>query len=396
MAGPTLPPLQLPGAPRVALVHDWLTGYRGGEKVLRIFAELLPQAELYTLFHVPGSSHPAIERLTVHASWMNRLPASQRYYRWLLPLFPAWADRLDLSGYDLVISTSHCVAKGVRAPRGVHVCYCFTPMRYVWDSYDTYFGHLRGPRRALVARAAERLRRWDRATAARVDRFVAISRCVQERIVRCYGVPAERVEILPAPVDLQGLGMPLQGTPRTDRYLIISALVPYKRVDVAVEACARSGRRLTVAGSGPELPRLQRLARALGAADRIDLLGAVSDAQVAQLLRSHRAFLFPGVEDFGLTPIEAAACGLPVIALAQGGVLDTMIDGVTAQFYEDASPCGLAAALDRFEREGRRFDPQAMHEHARRFSPQRFASAMGTLLQQALAGTTARQGAGVA
>lgn len=378
-------PARLAGSPRVALVHDWLNGYRGGEKVLRVLVEMFPQAEVFTLFYQRGASHPTIEARPVHASWMNGLPRVHDYYRWLLPLYPGWADRLDLSRFDLVISTSHCVAKSARpAPDAVHVCYCFTPMRYVWDQYDVYFGDARGLKRAVVSRVASRLRAWDRASATRVHRFVAISRFVRERIVQSYGLEREQVDVLFAPADLTGLSPPQVGATREDRYLVVSALVPYKRVEVAVEACARSGRRLTVAGSGPELGRLRQLAQQLGAGDRVEFAGHVDDARIARLMQTHRAFLFPGVEDFGLTPLEAAACGLPVIGLACGGILDTMIDGVTAHFYDDPSAAGLADAIAQFEREDHAYDPLPMRAHAERFSPAAFAARIAEICERTL------------
>ena len=195
------------GRLRVALVHDWLNGYRGGEKVLREFAELFPQADVYTLFYAAGTTHPSIERLPIHASWMNRLPGVRSRYRWLLPLFPRWADGLRLDDYDLVLSSSHCVAKGARAgASGRHLCYCHTPMRYVWDRFDDYFGSLPAPLRKLVSLQAKRLRRWDRQSADRVDLYLANSCFVRERIERFYGARQRPVEVLHPPVDLRGDG----------------------------------------------------------------------------------------------------------------------------------------------------------------------------------------------
>jgi glycosyltransferase involved in cell wall biosynthesis len=257
-------------------------------------------------------------------------------------------------------------------------------MRYVWDQYEAYFGDARGLKKALVSRMAGRLRAWDRASASRVHRFVAISRFVRERIAQSYGVDREQVDVLFAPADLTGLSPPPAGATREDRYLVVSALVPYKRVEVAVEACARGGRRLTVAGSGPELGRLRKLAEQLGAADRVAFVGHVGDAQIARLMQTHRAFLFPGVEDFGLTPLEAAASGMPVIGLARGGILDTMIDGVTAQLYDDPSVAGLAAAIERFERDAHPFDPAVMRTHAEQFSPRAFADRMIEICERTL------------
>jgi glycosyltransferase involved in cell wall biosynthesis len=384
----------LPPDGRVALIHDWLTGYRGGEKVLHVLCELFPEAPLYTLIHVPGTTHPTIEQRRIHASWMNRLPGARTRYRWLLPLFPSWADGLDLSEYDLVVSSSHCVAKGARVrPEAVHVCYCHTPMRYVWDRFDDYFGHLPAPLRGLIRTQATRLRRWDASTAERVDHYLANSRFVAGRIRDFYGMEADRVEVRPPPVDLDAFPAP-DGGPREDRYLVVSALVPYKRIDVAVEACARSGRRLTVAGSGPERERLESLARARGAADRIEFLGFVPDEELAPLMARHRAFLFPGVEDFGITPLEATACGLPVIARGEGGVLDTVVEGLNGTLYAGAGPEDLAAAITAFETGRRSWDAAAMRAHAASFSRDRFARGLAERLAWAVRRGPVRAGGG--
>ncbi|MDX1502951.1 MAG: glycosyltransferase, partial [Thermoanaerobaculia bacterium] len=219
---------------RVAVVHDWITGRRGGEKVLEAIFELAPGADLFTLIHLPGSTSSAIEQRRVTASWINRLPGVGRYYRWLLPLFPAAIERLDLSGYDLVMSVSHCVAKGAVARGAPHLCYCNTPMRYVWDRFDDYFGHLPAPLRFLIGLQAKRLRRWDRETASRVDGWIGNSSFVRQRIVQYYGLDEERVAVVHPPVEVERFAA--ARAERDDRYLVVSALVPYKRVDLAVEA----------------------------------------------------------------------------------------------------------------------------------------------------------------
>ena len=347
----------------VALVHDWLTGMRGGERCLEVFAELFPAADLYTLLHVPGSVSPAIESRRIVTSFIQRLPQAERRYRHYLPLFPAAVRAFDLSGYDLVLSSSHAVAKGVRVPPGaLHVCYCFTPMRYVWDLYDDYFG----ARASLAARltmppVAAWLRRWDRRTAAGVHHFVAISRFVADRIRRAYGREAD---VIYPPVDVSRF--------RVDEgpgefYLVVSALTPYKRVDLAVEACNRLGRRLLVVGSGPEEPRLRALA-----GPTVELLGWRDDAQIAELYARCRALLFPPLEDFGITPLEAMAAGRPVIAFGEGGARETVVglgegEPPTGLFFARQRVEDLTEAIRRFEASAPQFEPKALRRRAEAF-----------------------------
>jgi glycosyltransferase involved in cell wall biosynthesis len=349
---------------RVALVHDWLTGMRGGERCLEVFCELLPAADLFTLLHVPGSVSPIIERRRIVTSFIQRLPSAPTRYRHYLPLFPAAMARFDFSGYDLVVSLSHCAAKAARARPGArHVCYCFTPMRYVWDLYDDYVGAAAGPlMRAAFPPLAAALRRWDRRTSRRVDGFVAISRFVAERIARCYGRTAD---VIYPPVDVQRFELAPDGD---DFYLVVSALVPYKRVDLAVQAATRLGRRLLVVGTGPEEGRLRAMA-----GPHVEFLGWRSDQEVAGLYARCRALLFPGVEDFGITPLEAMAAGRPVIALAAGGALETVIPpdrdetSPTGLLFEKQTTETLMSAIRAFEAEADRFDGKALRAHAERF-----------------------------
>jgi len=349
--------------PEVALVHDWLTGMRGGERCLEVFCEIFPGAPLYTLLHVPGSVSPAIERHPIRTSFIQRLPDAARRYRHYLPLFPAAIRGLDLGRAALVLSSSHAVAKGVRAPAGaLHVCYCFTPMRYVWDLYGDYFGpRAGGLTRALMPAVAAWLRRWDRKTAAGVDHFVAISRFVADRIRRAYGRAAE---VIYPPVDVSRFRVD-EGP--SDYYLVVSALTPYKRVDLAVEAANRLGRRLKVVGTGPEAARLRALA-----GPTVELLGWRDDAETAELYARCRALLFPTLEDFGITPLEAMAAGRPVIAFGQGGALETVVppggaEPPTGIFFERQDPDALAAAMRRFESGAARFEPKALRRRAEGF-----------------------------
>jgi glycosyltransferase involved in cell wall biosynthesis len=348
--------------PRVALVHDWLTGMRGGERCLEVFCELFPDAPLYTLLHVPGTVSPVIERRRIVTSFVQRLPAAVSQYRRYLPLFPAAVRGFDLSGYDLVISLSHCAAKAVRRPAGaLHVSYCFSPMRYVWDLYDDYFGARAGVAvRTLMPPIAAALRAWDRRTAG-VDAFVAISQHIAERIRRVYGRAAD---VIHPPVDVARF----RPAARVDDfYLVVSALVPYKRLDLAVVAASQLRRRLLVVGTGPEEHRLRA-----AAGPTVEFLGWRSDAEVADLYSRCRAVLFPAVEDYGIVPLEAAAAGRPTIALGRGGVLETMIGldagaPPTAVFFYEQTVAAMADAMVRFEAASHRFEPAALRARAAQF-----------------------------
>jgi glycosyltransferase involved in cell wall biosynthesis len=369
--------------PRVALVHDWLTGMRGGERCLEVFCELFPDADLFTLLHVPGTVSPTIENRRIATSFIQRLPAAAARYRQYLPLMPAAVGRFDLRGYDLVLSSSHCVAKGARAgPGAVHVCYCFTPMRYVWDRYADYIGARAdvGTRLALPALAPV-LRAWDRAASRRADHYVAISEHVRTRIRRCYG--RESTVIYP-PVDVQRFE--LADGAADDFYLVVSALVPYKRVDLAIRAATALGRRLLVVGAGPEAGRLQALA-----GPTVEFLGWCSDDEVADLYRRCRAVLFPGCEDFGIVPLEAMAAGRPVIALAAGGALETIVPPgadapPTGLLFPEQSAESLEAAMRRFEADDGVFHPKALRARAEQFDRERFRAAMRAFLAAQLHG----------
>jgi glycosyltransferase involved in cell wall biosynthesis len=358
---------------KIALVHDWLTGMRGGERALEVLCERFPCAELFTLVYVPGSVSSTVERLRVHTSFVQRLPFAKRFYRQYLPLFPAAVEQFDLDAFDLVLSTSHCCVKSViRAAGARHVCYCFTPMRYAWDQFDAYFGAERigrvgmGMARSVMARMA----RWDRDTADRVDRYVAISHHVAGRIARYYN---RKASVVYPPVDTSFF-FPDGSAP--DGYaLVVSALVPYKRIDVALAACATAGVRLKVVGDGPE-----RLALERGATGDVEFLGRRPDAEVRQLYRRAAVVLLPGEEDFGIVPLEAQACGRPVVALGRGGALETVVPGETGLLVSEPGPGAfadaIASALDRT------FDSRAIRHHAERFGRERFGDEMEALVRE--------------
>ncbi len=314
---------------KVALVHDWLTGMRGGERCLAAFLALYPKADIYTLIHVPGSTSSEIDSRVRQTSVLNRLPGDQRYYRALLPFYPRAAQSLKLNDYDLVVSLSHAVAKNVSVPAGaIHVCYCFTPMRYIWDQADTYFGKARG----LAEPILQGLRTWDLKGAVNVDAFVAISNFIAARI-RCFYKRSSTV--IHPPVDTSWISPPdaysaASSTRQGEALLYAGALVPYKRADLVVRACKELGLRLWVVGGGPE----ERKLRALAQGAPIEFFGTVSDAELAQFYRNCRALVFPAVEDFGMVPVECMAAGRPVIGLDKGGLRDT-ISGV--RYWKDSS-----------------------------------------------------------
>jgi glycosyltransferase involved in cell wall biosynthesis len=329
--------------PRVALVHDWLTGMRGGEKVLEVIASLFPKAPIYTLFHFPGSVSQALESHPVHTSFLQRAPGLRGRYRSYLPLFPVAIEELDLTGYDLVISSSHCVAKGViPSPDAFHLCYCHTPMRYAWDQEHAYFPRRDGAVARMRSLALTALRSWDVSSATRVNQFVANSSFVARRIRSYYGRDAE---VLHPPVDVEYFtpGSARETRKEEDYCLMVSALAPYKRVDLAIAACDRLGIELRIIGDGPERERLEELA-----GPKTRFLGHVEPRRLRELYRGARLFLQPGVEDFGIACVEALACGTPVVAVGKGGVLDIVEDGRHGVLYPDwGGPSDVAEAIDK-------------------------------------------------
>ncbi len=359
---------------KVALVHDWLTGYRGGERVLAALCELYPQADLFTLVHVPGSCGPVIESRRITTSFLQALPRAQTHYRHYLPLFPAAVERLDLRGYQLVISTSHAVAKGCRpAPGAVHISYVHTPMRYLWDQFDAYFGPGRAslPVRLAARAVAPALRRWDVESTGRVDGLIANSRFVSQRCERVWGRAADAVVYPPVET---GLFQPAAGLTSEERgergyALILSALVPYKRVDLAVRAFSRARRRLIVAGGGPELERLRALA-----GPTVEVRGVVASDELQRLYALAAFFVLPGEEDFGIAPVEAQAAGRPVLALGKGGALETVRTGrePTGVFFAEPTEESLLAALPEIDRLAREVAPASIREWALRFDAGRF------------------------
>ena len=358
---------------------------RGGEKVLDAICELFPDAPLFTLLHVKGSVSPRIETRRITSSVAQSLPRIQRLYRHYLPLYPALVEGFDLDAFDMVISSSHCAVKSVIATRAVHICYCHSPMRYAWDQFNEYFGPRQVGRLAsgAIRPVMAALARWDAATANRPDRFLANSQYVAGRIGRYYN---RRSTVVYPPVDTEFYrpGSDQDDVdaavrpPSAPNFLIVSALVPYKRLDVAIEACRRVGMPLRVAGTGGELPRLQELG-----AGNVEFLGRRTDHEIRQLYRDATAVLLPGVEDFGIVPLEAQACGTPVVALDAGGARETVVDGETGVLVSDPGVDAFADGLTRVQQTT--FDPAVLRNNALRFSRDRFLREFRAAVEDAIA-----------
>jgi len=378
-AGQTAAPGQLEALrarfPRVAVVHDWLTIPGGSEQVLLELLEMFPQAELFTSVYDPTPWPAQITARPVHASFLNRIPGAVRHYPKLLPLMNRAFRSFDLSGFDLVLSSSHACAKNVRTPPGaLHVCYCHTPMRYAWEE-----GFLDGEEvgralRLLLPPLLGWLRRQDLAGASGPDVFVANSRHVADRIARYYG---RQAEVVPPPIDVEHF-LGLERSPQ-DFYLAFGRVVPYKRVDLAVAACARLGRRLKVAGDGRALHAMRETA-----GERTEFLGKVTAVERDELLGGARALLFPGEEDFGIVPVEVQAAGMPVIAYGVGGAAESVLDGHTGVLFDEQSVTALAEAIERFE--GLRLAEADARENARRFGRERFRAEMCSVIDRAAHG----------
>jgi glycosyltransferase involved in cell wall biosynthesis len=356
--------------PRVAIVHEWLTIPGGSEDVVIELLKMFPQAELFTTIYDPAPWPELIKERVVHPSFLNRIPGARIHYPKLVGLMNRAFRSFDLSGFDLVLSSNHACAKNVRTPPGaLHVCYCHTPMRYVWEE-EFLKGEVGRMTRLLLRPLLGWLRRQDLKGSRGPDVFVANSSHVATRIERYYGRSAE---VIHPPVDVAHY-LSLGRSPR-DFYLAFGRVVPYKRVDLAVAACARVGRTLQIAGGGRALETVR-----LGAEGDVEFLGRVSEAERDQLLSGARALLFPGEEDFGIVPVEAQAAGVPVIAYGVGGAAESVLDGRTGVLFDEQSAAGLAAAIERFE--GLTLDEEAMRENARRFGRERFRVEMAEVIDR--------------
>jgi glycosyltransferase involved in cell wall biosynthesis len=364
---------------RVALIHDWLTGMRGGEKCLEVFCELFPDADLFTLFYFPDRVSPVIRSMNVRASWLNRLPRVERHYRCGLPFFPRAVEGLALGGYDLIISSSHCVAKGVVPNGALHISYIHSPMRYIWDMHEAYFGSdASWAARAGMALFRRYLQRWDVRSSERVDYFVANSQNIAGKIKKLYGREAE---IVHPPVDLDRFY--IGGRPEKF-YLIVSALVPYKNIQLAIAAFNQLKLPLRIVGEGPLRRSLQKQAGA-----NVEFLGSVDDARLATLYAECEAVVFPGEEDFGIVPLEAQASGRPVIAYGKGGAKESVIGigeaaNATGLFFSEATPAGLIDAVEHYQKIKHFFEPAVLRRHAARFSRAVFKTHMKQIIERKL------------
>lgn len=356
---------------KVAIVHDWLNQVGGAESVLEVLKELYPGAPVYTSIYWPQAMPDRYRQWDIRASWLNRLPLIKAHHQPFLALYPLAFEGFDLREYDLVISNKSAFCHGViTPPETVHVCYCLTPTRFLWD-YHNYARHERiNPvAGALLSPVLPGLRQWDRAAADRVDHFLAISETIRQRIRKFYR--RDSVVIHP-PVDV---GRFTVEDSHDDYFLIVSRLIPYKRIDVAVEAFNLLGLPLKIVGDGRDRPRLEDMAES-----NIEFLGRLPDHEAAKLLSRCRAFIFPGEEDFGIAPVEAQAAGRPLIAYAAGGALETVIEGVTGLFFGEQTAESLAEVVAAFDE--RAFDSAAIRRHAEEFNRESFKSKLGAFVDE--------------
>jgi glycosyltransferase involved in cell wall biosynthesis len=374
---------------KVALIHDWLNGMRGGEKVLEALCELFPDAVIFTLFYQPDKVSSVISSHQVRTSYLNKIPGMKKSYRNLLPLYPKAMEAMKLDEFDLCISISHSVAKGIcPGPNSLHICICLTPMRYIWDRFDDYFneGESSQIKRYLARLLCMNLRRWDVQSSAQVDLFVSISEFVRRRINKYYNRPSTVIYPFAdtdfyTPAALTGKELNV-----SDYFLAVSALVPYKRIQDISEAFRGRDEKVIIVGDGPEKRKLLKTAP-----PNVEFVGWTSNDRLRELYRNCRALIFPGVEDFGIVPVEAQACGKPVIALAEGGVLETVVGSIigidrpapndpTGLFFKKPGPQNIAGAIERFKT--MKFDSVAIRANALRFSREAFIKSMSEYITE--------------
>lgn len=356
---------------RIALIHDYLSHFGGAERVLKALMDLFPHAPVYTLVYDPKRLQMPIQERRLRTSFLQKMPGTQRSHRYFpLALMPLAIEQFDFSSYDVVISATHSFGKGIiTSPKTLHISYCFTPTRYAWDNSHKYVREFsQNPIfQRLVPFAVSYVRMWDYYASQRVDQYVTISNHVARRIKKYYG--RESV-VIPPPVDIDRFSVASQDD---GYYLVVSRLVPYKRVDLAIEAAEKLGRSLKIAGTGPELEYLKRRA-----GKHVEFLGFVPDEDLPGLYSGAKALLFPQEEDFGITPLEGAATGKPTIAYNAGGAKETVIAGKTGLFFEDQKAESLARAMEASERI--QWNSEYIRDHAERYTKQRFLQAMDELV----------------
>lgn len=363
---------------KVALVHFWLVGMRGGERVLEALCRLYPEADIFTHVYDPSQTSETIKRHNIKTTFINKLPRARKWYQNYLPLMPLALAELDLSDYDLVISSESGPAKGViTGPDTLHVCYCHSPMRYVWDMYHEYKKHLSLPKRLLAAPIMNHMRKWDAISSRYPDVIVANSNFVARRIKKFWG---RNSFVVHPPVAVDDFTPNPMGQ-RQNFYLLFGELVPYKRADLAVNAFSYPGseRKLVVIGDGAQKAALQKIA-----GPNVTFLGRQPFSAVKNYLASCKALIFPGLEDFGIVPVEALASGTPVIAYAKGGALDTIKDGLSGVFFHKQTEEDLLAAIHKFEDNQNSFEAASLAREAQKFHEQNFALQMQEIINIAL------------
>ncbi len=358
---------------KIAIVHYWLVNYRGGEKVIENLLELYPNADLFTLFWEPSKMPEAFQNRVKATSFLNRFKIFRNNHRLSLPLMPLALEQLDLRGYDLVISSESGPAKGVITdPNALHICYCHSPMRYIWDMYHDYKSNMGYLSKLIFTPLAHYLRIWDRSTANGVDHFIANSNFIAKRILSCY---RRKSDVIFPPVNIKKFKFekPIK---KANYFFTLAELVPYKRIDLAVKAFNANGLNLKIAGQGPELEKLKSMAKS-----NIEFLGRVNDKDLPELYAKAKAFIFPGKEDFGITPLEANACGTAVIAYNAGGILDTQTQK-TAILFNNQNVDDLIKAIEIFKPEN--FTLENLTNNAKQFSNEVFKNNIALFIKKHL------------
>jgi glycosyltransferase involved in cell wall biosynthesis len=350
---------------KIAHVHDWLVNFTGAERFLAAAHEVFP-APIHTLVHDKKKITMWEE---VHTSFLQNLPFSLSHYRYFLPLFKSAIEEFNLSDYDLILSSSHAVAKNVLVNADqLHICYCHTPMRYAWDLYHDYMKELKGLKKWYASRALHNIRTWDAVGSARVDYFLANSEFVAKRVEKIY---RREAKVIYPPVKINRFYL----SPKEDYYLSVSRLVPYKKVDLIVRTFATLDRKLVVVGDGPEMKKIKSIAT-----KNVEILGAVPDEMVAQLMSKARALIFEACEDFGLVPVEAQASGTPVIAFGKGGALESVVEDLTGIFFLEQTVESLRDAIRRFEKKS--FSSETIREHSLKFDEPKFKQEFGQFVRE--------------